>query len=130
MGKIRVLVVDDSLVVRRVVTEELTAQQDVEVVGSASNGRMALQQVAHLNPDLVVLDVEMPEMDGLTALTFLRRSHPKTPVVMFSALTELGAATTLEALSRGASDFFAKPGGAGGLEASGGHFSSSGPLGG
>ena len=66
-----------------------------------------------LNPDLVILDIEMPEMDGLTALTHLRSSHPKTPVIMFSSLTELGAAATLEALSRGASDFFAKPGGAG-----------------
>lgn len=118
MEKIRVLVVDDSLVVRRVVTEELTAQPDIEVAGSASTGRIALEKMAQLNPDLVILDIEMPDMDGLTALTHLRQSHPKTPVVMFSSLTELGAAATLEALSRGASDFFAKPGGAGGLEAS------------
>ena len=74
--------------------------------------------MTQLNPDLVILDIEMPEMDGLTALTHLRNSHPKTPVIMFSSLTELGAAATLEALSRGASDFFAKPGGPGGLEAS------------
>src|SRR6188474_2751881 len=118
MEKIRVLVVDDSLVVRRVVTEELAAQPDIEVAGSASTGRIALEKMAQLNPDLVILDIEMPDMDGLTALTHLHQSHPKTPVVMFSSLTELGAAATLEALSRGASDFFAKPGGAGGLEAS------------
>ena len=118
MEKIRVLVVDDSFVVRRVVTEELAAQPDIEVAGSASTGRIALEKMAQLNPDLVILDIEMPDMDGLTALTHLHQTHPKTPVVMFSSLTALGAAATLEALSRGASDFFAKPGGAGGLEAS------------
>lgn len=118
MEKIRVLVVDDSFVVRRVVTEELTAQADLEVVGSAATGRIALEKMVQLNPNLVILDIEMPDMDGLTALTHLRSSHPQTPVIMFSSLTELGAAATLEALSRGASDFFAKPGGPGGLEAS------------
>lgn len=118
MEKTRVLVVDDSIVVRRVVTEELEAQPDIEVVGSASTGRIALDRMTQLNPDLVILDIEMPDMDGLTALTQLRSSHPKTPVVMFSSLTELGAAATLEALSRGAADFFAKPGGPGGLDAS------------
>jgi two-component system chemotaxis response regulator CheB len=118
MEKIRVLVVDDSIVVRRVVTEVLEAQPDLEVAGAAANGSAALAKAAQLQPDLVILDIEMPEMDGLTALTHLRRSHPQTPVIMFSSLTQLGAAATLEALSRGASDFFAKPGGAGGLEAS------------
>ncbi len=118
MQKIRVLVVDDSIVVRRVVTEELTAQPDIEVVGMAANGRIAVEKMSQLNPDLVTLDIEMPEMDGLTALTHMRQTHPRTPIIMFSSLTELGAAATLEALSRGASDFFAKPGGAGGLESS------------
>ena len=117
MEKIRVLVVDDSSVVRRVVTEELTAQPDLEVAGSAATGRIALDMMTRTNPDLIILDIEMPEMDGLTALTHLRQSHPRTPVIMFSSLTELGAAATLEALSRGASDFFAKPAGPGGLEA-------------
>ncbi len=112
------LVVDDSLIVRRVVTEELSTHPDIEVAGAAANGRIAIEKMRQLNPDLVILDIEMPEMDGLTALTHLQQSHPDTPVVMFSSLTELGAAATLEALSRGASDFFAKPGGAGGLEAS------------
>jgi two-component system chemotaxis response regulator CheB len=118
MDKIRVLVVDDSIVIRRVVTEELTAQPDMEVVSSAANGRIALEKIERLHPDLVILDLEMPEMDGLTALTHIRASHPKTPVIVFSSLTQLGAAATLEALSRGASDFFTKPAGAGGLEAS------------
>lgn len=118
MEQIRVLVVDDSLVVRRIVTEELAAHPDIEVVGSAATGRIALEKMSQLHPDLVILDVEMPEMDGLTALTRMRQSYPQTRVIMFSSLTELGAAATLEALSRGASDFFAKPSGAGGLEKS------------
>jgi two-component system chemotaxis response regulator CheB len=74
--------------------------------------------MTQVHPDLVILDIEMPEMDGLTTLTHLHRDYPRTPVIMFSSLTELGAAATLEALSRGASDYFAKPGGSGGLEAS------------
>jgi two-component system chemotaxis response regulator CheB len=118
MEKIRVLVVDDSLVVRRIVSEEIAVQPDMEVVGQAANGRLALDRAQQLLPDLVILDIEMPEMDGLTALTHLRERHPKTPVIMFSSHTALGAAATLEALSRGASDFFSKPGGVGGLEAS------------
>jgi two-component system chemotaxis response regulator CheB len=118
MDKIRVLVVDDSIVVRRVVTEVLEAESDMEIVASASNGVVALTKAAQTNPDIVILDIEMPEMDGLTALVHLRRDHPRVPVIMFSSHTALGAAATLEALSRGASDFFAKPSGAGGLEAS------------
>lgn len=118
MDKIRVFVVDDSSVVRRIVTDELAAQPDLEVAGTAENGRVAVERIGQVAPDLIILDIEMPEMDGLTALTHLRHSHPRTPVIMFSALTELGAAATLDALSRGASDFFAKPQGTGSLEAS------------
>lgn len=118
MRKIRVLVVDDSFVVRRVVMDELSSQPDIEVVGSAASGRAALEKLAQLEPDLVTLDIEMPEMDGLTALTEIRRTHPRLPVIMFSSLTELGATATLEALSRGASDFFAKPRSTGGLDES------------
>lgn len=118
MEKIRVFVVDDSSVVRRLVTEELSAQPDLEVAGTAQHGREAIDKMTALDPDLVILDIEMPQMDGLTALDHLRQSHPRTPVIMFSALTELGAAATLEALSRGATDFFAKPSGGGDLNAS------------
>lgn len=118
MSKIRVLVVDDSIVVRRVLIEELSAQPDIEVVGSAATGLIALDRMTQVHPDLVILDIEMPEMDGLTTLTHLHRDYPRTAVIMFSSLTELGAAATLEALSRGASDYFAKPSGSGGLEAS------------
>src|SRR4051812_4606864 len=118
MDKIRVLVVEDSLIIRRVVAEELAAQPDIEVVGEAANGRIGLEKAALLKPDLITLDIEMPEMDGLTALTHFHERQPHIPVIMFSSLTALGAAATLEALARGASDFFPKPSGAGGLEAS------------
>jgi two-component system chemotaxis response regulator CheB len=109
MAKIRVLVVDDAVVVRRIVTDVLSADPEIEVVGSAANGRLALQKLAALTPDLVTLDIEMPELDGLGTLAELRKSHPRLPVIMFSTLTERGAAATLEALARGASDYVTKP---------------------
>jgi two-component system chemotaxis response regulator CheB len=116
--KIRVLVVDDSVVLRRLVSEELSADPALEVVGFAANGRIALTKLAQVNPDLVILDIEMPELDGLATLREIRKTHPKLPVIMFSALTERGAAATLDALAFGASDYFAKPTSAGGVDAS------------
>ena len=85
MAKIRVLVADDSLVVRRVVTEELAAQPDIEVVGAAINGKSAVEKFAQLNPDLVILDIEMPEMDGIEATARIAASHPETSVLALSA---------------------------------------------
>jgi two-component system chemotaxis response regulator CheB len=81
----------------------------VEVVGVAANGRIALQKIPMVNPDLITLDVEMPEMDGLETLRELRKTYPKLPVIMFSTLTSRGAATTLDALAAGATDYVAKP---------------------
>ena len=118
MSKTRILVVDDSVVIRRVVTEELSADPDLDVVGTAANGRIALAKLTQVNPDLVILDVEMPEMDGLQTLAALRKTHPRLPVIMFSAITEQGAAATLDALALGATDYFTKPSGPGGLDAS------------
>ncbi len=118
MAKTRVLVVDDSVVIRRVVSDVLSADPGIEVVGVAANGRIALSKLTHATPDLVILDVEMPELDGLQTLAAIRKSHPRLPVIMFSALTEQGAAATLDALALGASDYFAKPAGKGGLEES------------
>jgi two-component system chemotaxis response regulator CheB len=114
--KIRVLVVDDAVVFRRLVSDELAADPAIEVVGSAANGRIALTKLPQLNPDLVILDIEMPELDGLATLREIRKSYPKLPVIMFSALTERGASATLDALALGATDYFAKP--AAGMEAS------------
>lgn len=116
MGKIRVLVVDDSAVVRRTVTEELSNDPEIEIAGTAANGQIAIAKLTQVNPDLVTLDVEMPEMDGLAALRQIRKTHPRLPVIMFSALTERGAAATLDALEFGASDYFTKPAGPGGLD--------------
>jgi two-component system chemotaxis response regulator CheB len=109
MRKIRVLVVDDAVVVRRIVTDVLSADPDIEVVGTAANGKLALAKMAQLGPDVVTLDIEMPELDGLGTLVELRKSHPRLPVIMFSTLTERGAVATLEALARGASDYVTKP---------------------
>ncbi len=109
MPKIRVLVVDDSVVVRKLLSEILSTDPEIEVVGIAANGRIALSRIPQVNPDLVVLDVEMPEMDGLETLAEIRKTHPDLPVIMFSTLTERGAATTIDALALGATDYVAKP---------------------
>jgi two-component system chemotaxis response regulator CheB len=114
MKKAKVLVVDDAMLIRRMVTDVLAADPAIEVVGEAANGRIALQKIAQLNPDLVTLDVEMPEMNGLQTLKEIRKTHPRLPVIMFSAVTERGAADTLEALHYGASDYVTKPAGAAG----------------
>ncbi len=118
MPKIRILIVDDAVVFRRLVAEEINKDPELEVVGTAPNGRLALAKMPQLNPDLVILDVEMPEMDGLATLAELRKTYPHKPVIMFSALTERGAEATLDALALGATDYFTKPSNAGSLEAS------------
>lgn len=108
---IRVLVVDDSVVVRQIVSDALRNDPSIEIVGLAQNGRVALEKIPTTNPDVVTLDLEMPEMDGLATLTEIRKRFPKLPVVVFSTLTERGAGATLDALSRGASDYVCKPSG-------------------
>jgi two-component system, chemotaxis family, protein-glutamate methylesterase/glutaminase len=118
MPKIRILVVDDAVVFRRMVAEELSSDPALEVVGTAANGRIALARMSQVSPDVVILDIEMPEMDGLATLAELRKTYPRLPVIMFSALTERGAEATLDALALGATDYFTKPANAGGLEAS------------
>lgn len=109
MSKIKILVVDDSVVVRRLVTNVLDGDPDLEVVGVAANGKIALAKISQVHPDLIVLDVEMPEMNGLETLAAIRKQDKNIPVIMFSALTELGATATLEALSLGATDYVTKP---------------------
>lgn len=106
----KVLVVDDSAVARGMLTSIFEGESDFTVVGTASNGEIGLRKVNELSPDLVILDIEMPVMDGITALETLRKQHPKLPVIMFSTLTERGAEATVQALSRGAWDYAAKPG--------------------
>jgi two-component system chemotaxis response regulator CheB len=109
MPKIRVLVVDDSAVFRRALTEAFSSDPLLDVVGTAANGRIALARMPQVAPDVVILDVEMPEMDGISTLKELRKTYPKLPVIMFSALTERGASATLDALALGATDYFTKP---------------------
>lgn len=108
MPKLRVLIVDDAVVVRKILTDSLSADPDLEVV-TAANGRIALAKLAQVNPDVVTLDFEMPEMDGLATLKAIRQTHPKLPVIMFSTLTERGAAVTFDALAAGANDYVTKP---------------------
>jgi two-component system chemotaxis response regulator CheB len=109
MAKIRILVVDDSVVVRRMVSDALSADPQLEVVGAAANGKIALDRIPQVNPDVIILDVEMPEMDGLEALRRLRQTRLFLPVIMFSTVTQRGAAATLDALSLGANDYVTKP---------------------
>jgi two-component system chemotaxis response regulator CheB len=117
MGKIQVLVVDDSSVIRKLVSAILAEDTHIEASGMAANGKIALQKLAQNRFDLVMLDVEMPEMDGLETLGELRKLYPSLPVIMFSTLTEIGASVTLDALALGASDYVTKPGGMGDMKA-------------
>lgn len=109
MEKIRLLVVDDSLVVRRALRECFRADPEIEVIGVAENGVRALEQIKNLKPDIVTLDIEMPEMNGLETLKYLRDQGSTIPIIMFSKYTSDGATATLEALELGASDVVAKP---------------------
>lgn len=104
---VRVLVVDDSAFVRRSLVGILEKDKDIEVVGQARNGQEAIDMVKELDPDVVTLDVEMPRMDGITALGHIMAENP-VPVIMVSSLTSDGAEVTLKALEMGASDFIPK----------------------
>ena len=112
------LVVDDSVVVRRLVTQALSRDAEIEVVGVAANGRLALAKAVQLAPDLVTMDIEMPEMDGIDAVRELRRTGHTMPIVMFSTLTERGASATFDALVAGAQDYVTKPANVGSVQES------------
>ena len=114
---ISVLIVDDSAVVRRILSNALEEEPDF-VVHTARDGKAGLEAIARQAPDVVVLDVEMPELDGLATLRAMRERNVRIPVVMFSSLTAAGSAATVEALSLGAADYVTKPTGAGSLASS------------
>jgi two-component system, chemotaxis family, protein-glutamate methylesterase/glutaminase len=109
MIKKRVLIVDDAVVVRKTLSDAVSRDSFLEVVGTASNGRIALAKFAALKPDIILLDIEMPEMDGLETVRELRKIDARVPILMFSTLTERGASATLEALALGATDYLTKP---------------------
>ncbi len=108
MQPIRTLIVDDSVVARRVISDIFAAERDFEVVGTAPNGRLALTKIERLSPDLVTLDIDMPELDGIQTLTEIRSRFPDVRVIMVSNLTQRGASITVEALFLGASDYVTK----------------------
>ncbi|MDA1230064.1 MAG: response regulator, partial [Planctomycetota bacterium] len=113
---IRLLIADDSAVARRMLSEAVGQEIDIELVGAAKNGNEAIALFHSLKPDVVLLDVEMPVADGLIALKAIRSSGSTTPVIMFSALTVRDGEATLDSLSAGASDYVAKPTGVGHID--------------
>ncbi|MDR3459034.1 MAG: chemotaxis response regulator protein-glutamate methylesterase [Verrucomicrobiae bacterium] len=106
--KIRVLVVDDSAVVRRMITESLSLDPEIEVIGTACDPFVARERILELNPDVMTLDIEMPRMDGLTFLRILQQHRPM-PVIVISSLTQAGSRAALDAMEYGAVDVLAKP---------------------
>ncbi len=106
---LRVLIVDDSIVYRKIVSDLLAELPNVKVVGVASNGKIALSKIEHLKPDLLTLDIEMPEIDGLEVLAQIRSRGLDVGAIMLSSLTQKGGEMTLKALELGAFDFIAKP---------------------
>src|SRR5262249_20373313 len=109
--KIRVLVVDDSAIVRRTIVDTLSSDPEIEVVATAADPYVARDKILELNPDVLTLDIEMPRMDGLTFLRTLQQYRPM-PVVIISSVTQAGSSIALEALALGAVDVIAKPGSA------------------
>ncbi len=109
MSKIKVLVVDDSSVYRKILSNILQKDPQIEVVGSAANGKIALDLISKLKPDVITLDLEMPEMDGLETLDHIKKQNLPVGVIVFSSHSHAGARLTFEALEKGAFDFLPKP---------------------
>lgn len=105
---IRVLIVDDSALVRRILTDIISQEEGLEIAGTANNGVEAIKAIGDLKPDIVTMDINMPEMDGLAALEYIMKKDP-LPVLMISAIAQKGAVPTLKALELGAVDYIAKP---------------------
>ena len=111
MNKISVMIVDDSVLMRKLIGKILEDRDDIEVVAKAMNGKFALSKMKMHEPDVIILDLEMPEMDGITFLKEKNKLKNKVPVIILSSVATKGAAITMEALSLGASDFITKPSG-------------------
>ncbi|WP_026906138.1 protein-glutamate methylesterase/protein-glutamine glutaminase [Paucisalibacillus globulus] len=110
MTPIRVIVIDDSAFMRKMITDILETDNRIQVIATARNGADGLKKIKELSPDVVTLDVEMPIMDGITALQRIMEENP-LPVVMLSSLTKEGTSNTVQAITNGAVDFIAKPSG-------------------
>ncbi|MCE1275078.1 MAG: response regulator, partial [Chlorobiales bacterium] len=108
-NKLKVLVVDDTIVYRKAVSDIMEELPEVELVGVAHNGKIAMSKIATLKPDLLTLDIEMPEMNGLEVLTELQKKQVDIGVIMLSTLTADGSEMTMKALELGAFDFILKP---------------------
>lgn len=106
---IKILVVDDTILYRKVIGDILKSEADIEVVGTANNGKVAISRIASLKPDLLTLDIEMPVCNGLEVLEYLRQNHPHISAIMLSSLTRKGGDMTMKALELGAFDFIPKP---------------------
>lgn len=113
MGRIRTLIVDDSVVVRRLIQDVLEADSEVTVIGAAVNGKVGFEEAKKLRPDIITMDIEMPQMNGIEAVKAIRAAGIRCPIIMFSTLTAAGANATMDALAAGASDFVTKPGNVG-----------------
>ena len=113
--KVRVLVVDDSALMRKKISEMINADEHCEVIATARNGEEAVLSAAALRPDVITLDIELPKMDGLTALNIIMSQSP-TPVIVLTGYTQFAGETTVKCLERGAVDFVLKPGGSVSLE--------------
>jgi len=109
MPAARLLLVDDSAVIRRDLTIALAREPGLEVVGAASNGRVALMKIPLLAPDVVVLDIEMPDLDELDTVAAIRKAWPKLPIIILNVATARGSAATVDALTLGASSYVMKP---------------------
>ena len=114
----RVLVVDDSVVIRRLISTMIENEPELDLAGTAANGKIALAKLPQLKPDAITMDVEMPEMNGIEAARAITKSYPGIPIIMVSSLTRRGAEATLDALQAGASDYIAKPEGMTNVDAS------------
>lgn len=112
MKKIRVIVVDDSALMRKIISDMINSEDDMEVVDIAKNGQELLNKISHNTPHVITLDVEMPIMDGMTALKELKRLNKNIPVIMLSSISQKGTQLTMECLESGAFDFIPKPSGA------------------
>ena len=112
MDKIKVLVVDDSALMRKIISDMIKSQSNMEVIATARNGKDLMGKVEALSPDIITLDVEMPVMDGITALKELKNKRINTPVIVLSSVSKRSSELTMECLENGAFDFLPKPSGA------------------